>query len=294
MLEEFAKPHAFWGKLLEWVTGPGERPWLGRPYALAEDSVGRLIITDPGQGVVHILDFEKRKHEQLAEAKGKSFDSPVGVAVDAADNIYISDSERARVYVFSRKGKFIRSLGGGPKRVPFQRPTGLALDMVRRLLYVTDTWRHQILVLNLEGSLVKTIGRRGTGPGEFNYPTALALKNGNLCVVDAMNFRIQVLTTEGSYLRSFGQPGDSRGSISRPKGIAVASDGNIYVVDALLETVQVFDLQGNLLYDFGSDGATAKRFALPCGIYIAPRDQIFVADSYNRRVQVFRYRRLGK
>ncbi|MFQ5723018.1 MAG: 6-bladed beta-propeller [Terriglobia bacterium] len=291
-VRDYSKPKSIWGRLLEWVAGPAEVPQLLRPYGLTQDSEGHLIVADPGQRVVHIFDFERRKYQYLSGGRREPFASPIGVAVDAQDNIYVTDSVRARIYVFNRKGKFIRSLGDPRRGTRFLRPTGLAIDPEQRLIYLTDTLRHQVLVLDLGGAVLRTIGQRGTGPGEFNYPTALTLADGKLYVVDAMNFRIQILTPEGRYLGSFGQLGNRTGTLNRPKGIAADSDGHLYVVDALFETVQVFDSQGRLLYYFGATGSQPGQFVLPAGIYIDPRNQIYVADSYNRRVQVFRYRRV--
>lgn len=291
-VREYSKPKSFLSKLVEWVAGPAETPHLLRPYGLTQDSEGRLIVADPGQRVVHIFDFERRKYKYLSGGRRLPFRSPIGVAVDAKDNIYVTDSVQARIYVFNKKGKFLRALGDPRRGTGFRRPTGLAIDAARRLIYLTDTLRHQVLVLDLGGALLKTIGRRGTGPGEFNYPTALTLAGGELYVVDALNFRIQVLTPEGKFLRSFGRLGDRTGTLNRPKGIAADSGGHLYVVDALFETVQVFDREGQLLYYFGSTGTGPGEFVLPTGIYIDPRNRIFVADSYNRRVQEFRYQRV--
>lgn len=291
-VREFSKPKSVWTKVLEWVAGPAETPSLWRPYAVAQDSAGRLIVADPGARVVHIFEVEPRKYSYLAGGRGEPFLSPVGVAVDAQDNIYVSDSVRARIYVFDPKGKFVRALGDPRRGTGFLRPTGLAIDSARRLIYLTDTLRHQVLVLDLGGALLQSFGRRGTGPGEFNYPTAVTLANGELYVVDAMNFRIQALTPEGQFRRSFGQLGNRTGTLNRPKGIAADSDGHLYVVDALFETVQVFDPEGRLLYYFGATGRGPGEFVLPAGICIGARDTIYVADSYNRRVQIFRYRRV--
>ncbi len=291
-VREYAKPKSPLGKLVEWAAGPAEVPHLLRPYAVTEDSAGRLIVADPGQRVVHVFDFERRSYSHLRGARREPFASPIGVAVDAADNIYVSDSIRARIYVFDRKGKFIRALGDARSGIALQRPTGLAIDKAHGTLYLADTLRHQVLVLGLDGVLRQPIGRRGTGPGEFNFPTGLTLADGTLYVVDAMNFRIQAMTLDGHFLRSFGKLGNRTGTLNRPKGIAADSQGNLYVVDALFETVQVFDPEGRLLYYFGSSGRQPGQFVLPAGIYIDPRNRIFVADSYNRRVQEFRYRRV--
>jgi hypothetical protein len=143
----------------------------------------------------------------------------------------------------------------------------------------------------MDGALLQAIGRRGAGPGEFNFPTALTLSGGRLYVVDAMNFRVEVFTTEGRFVNSFGRPGDQTGTLNRPKGIAADTDGNLYLADALFETVQVFDPEGRLLYYFGSTGSQPGQFQLPAGISITGRNIIYVADSLNRRVQVFRYTR---
>lgn len=291
-VREFTKPRSFFGKLLNWVAGPpDDKPEMVRPYATTHDSTGRLLIADPGERGVHIFDFEKRKYQFLKGPKKAVFASPIDVACDTNDDIYVSDSVRAQIYVFDVKGRFLRAFGGtGAERL--QRPTGMQLDRRTRRIYLTDTLRHQVMVFGLDGSLVRTIGKRGDAPGEFNFPTALTLAAGRLYVVDAMNFRIQAFTPEGVFLNSFGKLGLHTGSLNRPKGIAADTDGNLYLVDALFETVQVFDPQGVLLYYFGSGGVSPGQFQLPAGISIDDRNIIYVADSLNRRVQVFRYRRL--
>jgi len=294
-VREFTKPRHFLGKLVQWVAGPADdKPEIVRPYATTRDSIGRILIADPGQRGVHIYDIEKQKYQFLKGAKGRAFGSPIDVACDAADNIYVTDSMRAQIFVFDARGRFQRTIGGPDREPRFQRPTGMALDRVSRRLYVADTLRHQILVLGLDGSVVQVIGQRGGGPGEFNFPTSLTLSSGKLFVVDAMNFRIQAFTADGHWAGSFGTLGNQTGTLNRPKGIAADTNGNLYVVDALFETVQVFDPEGRLLYYFGSSGTRPGQFQLPTGIYIDERNVIFVADSYNQRVQEFRYRRLSE
>jgi len=285
-VREFTKPRSFLGRLGEFIAGPPENePRLIRPYAVTNDSLGRLIIADPGERGVHIFDFEEHKYGHITGPRRGRFKSPIGVATDADDNIFVTDSEAARIYVFTKTGKYLKEIGGS-----FIRPTGLSIDTQRRIIYVTDTLRHQVLVLGLDGTLRQVIGRRGTGPAEFNYPTSLTLAAGALYVVDAMNFRIQRLTTDGHFVSAFGRLGSQTGTQNRPKGIAADSDGHLYIVDSLFETVQVFDHEGRLLYFFGTSGSGPSEFILPAGIYIDPRNRIYVADSYNSRIQVFRYR----
>jgi len=141
----------------------------------------------------------------------------------------------------------------------------------------------------MQGSILRTIGKRGTDPGQFNFPTELRLHGQQLVVVDAMNFRVQVLDRSGKPLQAIGHAGEMNGSMFRPKGIGVDSEDDVYVVDGLFETVQVFNPAGQLLYYFGQSGTEAGDFQLPTGLFIDKNDRIFVVDSFNRRVQVFRY-----
>jgi len=290
-VKEFTKPRGLLPKLVNWIAGPPEdKPEVIRPYATARDSAGRLLVADPGQQGVHIYDFEKRKYQFLKGPRHNTLVSPIDIACDAKDNIYVSDSVRAQIYVFDSRGRFQRAFG----KAQLRRPTGMVLDNAGQRIYLTDTLRHQVLIFTLDGALIAAIGKRGAGPAEFNFPTALALSAGKVFVVDSMNFRIQTLTADGQFVSAFGQLGIRSGSLNRPKGIAVDADGNLYVVDAAFETVQIFDPAGRLLYYFGSGGREPGQFQLPSGISIDNRNVIYVADSLNHRVQVFRYRRLAE
>ena len=294
-VREFTKPHGFLVKLINFVAGPPEdKPEIVRPYSTTRDSMGRLLVADPGQRGVHIYDFEKRKYHFLRGPRGREFVSPIDVACDRNDEIFVTDSMRAQVYVFDSRGRFLREIGGSTSDSRLVRPTGLALDSAARRLYLTDTLRHQVLIFGLDGSFIRAIGKRGTAPGEFNFPTALTLSNGLIYVVDSMNFRIQAITPDGRFAGTFGTLGNQTGTLNRPKGIAADTEGHLYVVDALFETVQVFDPGGRLLYYFGSTGAKPGQFQLPTGISIDDRNMIYIADSLNRRVQVFRYRRIAE
>ncbi len=286
-VREFTKPRNMFSKVFQWVVGLAEdKPEITRPFATTYDSVGRLLVADPGQRGIHIYDVEKHKYQFVKGPRGKTLQSPIGVVCDAKDNFYVTDSMRGQIYVFDPKGKFVRMMGGGL----LMRPTGLAIDRASQRLYLTDTARHQVLSMSIDGSQVREIGRRGAGQGEFNFPSSLTISGGRLHVVDSMNFRIQSFSLDGKFVNMFGKLGRQSGTLNRPKGIAADTFGNLYVVDALFETVQIFDSEGRLLYYFGSTGTKPGQFQLPTGITIDNRNVITVADSYNARVQVFRFR----
>ncbi len=282
----------FWNRLLDVVAGEPTFHDLIVPYDVVTDSRGRIIVTDPGASGIDIFDFVRHRFKFVSRQKHRDpMISPQCVAVDAADNIYVTDSYSGKIFVFDPNGDFRRVIGslrGGEGY--FKRPTGIAVDSQEQRIYVTDTLRHRIYVLDMEGHILQEIGHRGTGPGEFNYPTELRLQDKDLIVVDAMNFRVQVLNrSSGKFEYAIGGSVNGQAQLFRPKGIGVDSEGHLYVVEGLSDMVQVFNRQGQLLYYFGRPGDGLGEFQLPTGLFIDREDFVYVVDSYDRRIEVFQY-----
>ena len=274
----------FFKKLAALIFGEKEER-IVKPYGVTVDGTGRIIIADTALKRVHIFDKEEKKYSLIEKAGRTRFVSPVGVATDGDDNIYVSDSELKKVFKLNSKGKRKALLEGELKR-----PTGLAMNRAEGVLYVVDTWDHNVKAFNTEGKHIFTIGRRGLGKGKFNYPTDVFVdREGAIYVTDSMNFRVQVFDKRGKFLTLFGNHGDGSGDFARPKGIGVDGEGNIYVVDALFDVIQIFDREGNYLFGFGGTGQKRGSFWLPGGLFVDGDDNIYVADAYNRRVQVFKY-----
>jgi DNA-binding beta-propeller fold protein YncE len=295
---EFSSEHevqtkrGFWKTVVDVVAGAPNFKVMKRPYSVVTDSKGRILVTDPDAGGVHIFDFKQEKYKFITrrEKSKEAMTSPQCVAVDGQDNIYVTDSELGRVFVFEPNGKFSRVIGSLKYGEGyFKRPTGIAVDSAAQRIYVTDTLRNQIFVMDMNGNVLQRIGKSGSGDGEFNFPTELRLSGDKLLVVDAMNFRVQVLDRSGSFEYSVGKLGAERGMMFRPKGVGMDSEGHLYVVDGLIGIVQVFNQEGQLLYYFGQKGTGFGNFQLPTGLYIDVSDKVYVVDSYNHRVEAFQY-----
>lgn len=285
----------FWSKLVDVIAGEADHPEMVRPYSVAVDAQGRIIVTDPGLGVVHIFDIEQHKYRLIdrRDAFKDPMLAPQCVAVDAEGGIYVTDSKVGKVFVFDVQGKYhgvFGSLRGGEGF--FKRPTGIAVDQESQQIYVTDTLRDQVFILDKRGQVLRTIGQHGSAPGEFHLPTEVLVKNGTVTVVDAMNFRVQMFDRRGAFVGVIGELGDAAGQMFRPKGIALDSEGHIYIAEAISGVVQVFDGQGRWLYKFGQPGTALGEFQLPSGLFIDAHDRVFVVDSYNRRLQIYQYHAL--
>lgn len=270
-------------RVWRWVFGADpQKEYLSKPFGISVDEAGNLCITDTGANTVSYYDRSKpawRRWDKVGEVR---FSSPVA-AVKRAGVFYVADTGLERVIAFDEAGKLRFQISDH-----IERPSGLAFAGDR--LMVADAKRHAIVSFDANGKFISEFGRRGTGPGEFNFPTHItAGPAGNLFVTDSMNSRVQMLAPDGRFLAQIGSAGDSPGHFSRPKGVAIDSHGHVYVMDALFDHIQIFDRDGRFLLTMGGSGQLPGQFWLANGIAISKQNEIFVADAYNKRVQVFQY-----
>jgi sugar lactone lactonase YvrE len=266
-----------------WITGSekGNEP-LNKPFGIALDEQDNLCLTDTGANAVCYYDRLKRKWSRWDKIGSFRFASPVAIA--KRDGVFfVADSARSSIVAFDQAGKLTFVATNH-----LERPSGLAI--LKDQLFVADSQRHRVVIFDLHGNYRSEFGRRGVGPGEFNFPTHLCVdQQANLYVTDSMNSRVQILDETGNFKGKLGSIGDSPGHFGRPKGVAVDAFGHIYAVDALFDNIQVFDQAGRLLLNLGDSGSQAGEFWLPNGIAISRSNEIYTTDSHNHRVQIFKY-----
>ena len=278
------------GDLFRWLVGlgGGERQIeLQRPLTGTVDEAGRIYVTDMGRAAVYAFDPVAGELSVWDKAVGlMNFSAPVGIAIGPEGDILVADAQLGLVARLNRKGETRGAIGKGL----LKRPTGIAYDPQGRRIYVSDTTAHDIKIFDEQGNLLKTVGRRGEAPGEFNFPTHLAFAQGELYVTDTMNSRIQVLDAAGEAVKlRLGERGLYLGNLVRPKGVAVDADGNIYVVESYHDHLLVFDRGGQLLLALGGSGGEIGQFYLPAGVWVDRGNRVFVADMFNARVVVFQF-----
>lgn len=275
---------SLWGRVLQVVRGPDE-VGLVRPTGVAT-SGETIYVADPGAPAMWLLNPASRQFLRIDTAGEHSLVSPVAVTVSADGRVFLADSYLARVFVYAPDGEFQEIIG----EQALQRPSGLAYDPGLDRLYVADSAAHCVWVFNTAGEQAGVIGERGAGPGQFNFPTHVAVdRHGDLYVNDALGFRVQTFGADGELRAVFGRHGDGPGDFSASKGVGVDGDGHIYVADALFDVVQIFDSAGQFLLSFGERGVGPGQFWLPGGLYVDDLNRIYVADSYNQRIQIFQY-----
>lgn len=286
------------------LLGDVPRSGIGmrKPYGVAVHR-GRIFVSDTASRNVAVFDPVEARYFTIGndpEAKASErVAKPIGISVDESGKLYIADASAKFIMVYDREGVFLRKFGGPDF---FERLTSIKVDRKGERAYVVDiggvsSENHRVRVFNAQtGSHLFDIGKRGSGPGEFNLPRSVALGKDRIFVVDGGNFRIQVFDMEGKFLQTFGQVGKLFGSFSRPKEADTDADGNLYVIDAAFGNFQIFNPQGELLMYIGERGDVNApgRYSLPSGIAVDEDGRIYVTDQLFNKVDIFRPFKLGE
>lgn len=253
-----------------------------KPHDIAVDDAGNVFVTDTYLKEVFIINMQTKSIRTLVNPKGWA--SPHGLAVDDANKVLVvTDSNKA--YVFSLVNmRFIGSIED--KR--FQTLNGVALDPVRKFIYLCDTKGSAIYKFDYQGAFIQQVASVSSGEGSVYFPSGLALNSkGHLYVTDTMHWKIKAYDPEGNFLHSWGIHGSVPGQFNRPKGIAISKDDILIITDNDLNLFQLFTETGQPYLYVGGAGKGPGRFSLPQGVAVDKNNKIYVVDQTNRRFQIF-------
>jgi hypothetical protein len=173
------------------------------------------------------------------------------------------------------------------------------------IIYIPDTHYHRVMLYRAPPSrehppeLVASFGSYGAGPGEFVYPTDVAVLPGPDGAAERIyvaeygdNDRISVFGPDLEFLFAFGATGSGPGpepEFNRPQSIALdAERRELYVVDACNHRVGVFTLEGGLVRWIGSPdnaGGAPDQISYPYGIALLGDGTALVTEFGNHRVR---------
>ena len=254
-------------------------------YSPKNEGRCKATIKVNGEHVHSVKPFQLRPVLSFGE-EGSSvgkFSCPWGVAVNANDEIAVTDQFNNRVQIFSSEGKFLRSFGKKGDMVgEFNNPRGITFHNNGNI-FVTDCYNHRIQIFSSEGKFVGSFGGKGNLDSQLDYPSGLSVdSDGNIVVADVGNKLIKIFSPEGKFLRKIG----GQGSFTYPMH-CIQYHRYLIVSDQSDHCIKVFDRNGKFQYKFGKQGGRDGEFNYPRCLSLNKSGQLMVCDSGNRRIQVF-------
>jgi tripartite motif-containing protein 71 len=252
------------------------------PTGITVDANGNVLVADTNNGRIekfsptgrflNIMGSKGSGHGQLGE--------PNGIAIDRTGNIYVAEvASNHRVQKLAPDGTFIAEWKGpdlgfyGPRRIAIGPDDSV---------YVVDQGNTRIVKFSLDGRVLAVWGSKGTGDGQLNDPTSVAVDpaTNKVYVADPRNKRIQVFDDNGKFLTKWSVP-----EWGEPVGfedLAIDSKtGRLYASSTHLDAVLVFDLNGTRM-----SNATPKlpdKLEGPSALALANR-RLYVLNMYGNRV----------
>lgn len=218
-------------RLLCWGS-PGSDPWsIGHVEGLAIDSDNYLYVGAGPHIQIFRPDGTYVMRWGIAGAGEGQINSIKDIAMAPGDTLYVLDDlplpEGYRISKFLADSTFVgewRFADDG------EGANALAVDS-RGCLYTLDN--DQVFVRTPDNVVVRSWGSKGTGPGQFDLPFAVAVDaSGDVYVCDGRNARVQKFAHNGRFLCQWGSHGTLPGQFSWPAGIAVGKDCSVYVSDS--------------------------------------------------------------
>lgn len=298
-------------------NGSGRRTRFADPFGVVLDEAGNLYVADGGDnnsirkiGLDGVSTTLAGAVEGYAEGLGKaaSFNTPSGLAVDWAGNLYVADTGNNAIRKITPDGKVSTLAGDGlagdrdgrGAAARFNGPIGVAVDG-DGVVYVTDTYNDRIRRIAPNGDVTTIAGgsRAGKADGPaaqalFDLPTGLAVAaNGDLYIADTGNHAIRKLDKNGVVTTVAEAKEGERASLLRsPVAVALTADGYLYVgsnahgrlaqITPVGEVLALTDVDRMAEPGYGPDGSV--RLYAPRGIAVARDGSLFVTDGATYRL----------
>jgi len=172
------------------------------PGGMVVDNENRfLYVADAGLDQVLVYDADKLNLIRKMGTAGKKhtltengqFSVPTNVALDADNNLYVTDMYNNRVEVFDADGNFVRAWGKqGDRPGTFSRPKGIAIDSDGHV-WVADAVQDILQCYTADGRFLMWMGGHGLFPGQFRALTGLYIdKNNRMFTSEQYPGRVQM------------------------------------------------------------------------------------------------------
>ena len=275
---------------------------LSTPTGIAIDGYGNVYISDYKNMVVRKVNTDgiistfagNGGHGYSGDgglATSAELNYPVGLAVDNANNVYITDYLNSVIRKVNTSGIITTVAGNGTAgysgnggtavSARLNNPRGVAVDAAGNM-YIADYGNNVIRKVNASGIITTIAGNGSEGySGDGNMATAATLNNPWGIAVDGYNNIYfselhnnvirkvdsmgMISTIAGSYALGEGFSGNGKEGITaqldQPMGISINCTGNLFIADNANYTVRVLGTYNRAPFFTGGAAQTLYTFA---------------------------------
>jgi len=337
--------------IINTIVGNGTQGFLGSGRsALGAEMNGPTGVAVDGAGNVYIADAQNNVIRKVTASTGviaivagngtagysgdggaairAQLYAPTGVALDAAGNIYVADTNNNVIRevniitgnITSVAGTGVAGYsgdGGVATNAQLNSPTGIAIDAAGNI-YIADAQNNAIREVNVLNGNILTVAGNSTGgdsgdggpakSAKLNFPLSVAVDGaGNIYIADTLNERIRKVSASTGIIAVFagkgawGYAGDGAAAVnaefSNPTGLSVDVAGNVYIADignsvireVTASTQVIATVAGNGTWGYSGDGGPAISAQLGIdhvdGIAVDAFGNIYIADADNNVIR---------
>ncbi|MFT3791024.1 MAG: NHL repeat-containing protein [Rudaea sp.] len=292
--------------------GPAAQARWSDPWGIAVDARGNVYVADAGNanrirriaadGSVSTLAGGGEGFKDGSGAAAE-FNTPSGLALDAAGNLYVADTGNHAIRKITPQGAVTTLAGTGTAgyrdgpaaQAQFDAPIGVAVDRSGKV-YVADTYNDRIRAIGTDGVVSTLAGGDapdyGDGTGaeaSFDTPCALTVDDGGtVWVADTGNGAIRRIAPDGK-VSTFARATalDDKVLLRRPLSLALARDGTLYVGDVAHGRVLQFAPDARMAVLTGASG-DGDRFVRPTGLVLDADGSLRLTDAPSHRIHAIR------
>jgi streptogramin lyase len=237
--------------------------------------------TDP-PGNVLLFDANGKYLQEWEPKSGGKAKEAHSLNIDRHGFIWTSDVQLHVVRKYRSDGTLLMTLArvgvAGETSDTFNKPTNV-LVASDDSIFVTDGYGNQRVVkFSQDGKFIKAWGKRGTGPGEFRIPHAIAQdRSGRIIVADRCGLgetkctdgRIQIFDVDGKFLTQWTPPGGA----FAPMALVVDAADRLYIDDPQNSKIWILDAKSGTILET-VEGASGHGMAVP-----SSGDDIYLTGS---------------
>ena len=223
---------------------------------------------------------------------------PSKLVIDQQGEIFVAEEGNQCVSIIRLNGK--KEIFGSPTDISLpgshilKRPHDIAVCDDGTVL-VTDTDNHHIVIFTSEQKFIKSVGKYGNRPLEFNEPMGIDIHpiTKHIFVTDYKNHRIQILNPDLKFITCHGSEGSDTGRFNNPWDVSFDSEGNVYIADSGNHRIQVFEYRPKekelkFLRVFGEKGRGKGQLSWPSSVCVDRTENlVYITEDNNHRVSVF-------